>query len=144
MNETCCYPSCDQPATIWEMDTHLDIEYSFCHAHAHLKGVTLSLEEIREAKEWFIHRFCHSMSARNFALRDHELIQMSIGEKKNFAKLRQHNAAYRFQFVATDDHKLLVRPVTEEAEWARGVIWYDPAKNEYRFTTGEVRLITEI
>lgn len=141
MSDLCCWHNCHEPATTWSMDTKTGLEFGYCHAHAHKQGEVLNPDEILAAKEWFIRRFIHSMAARNFALREHGIIAMSVGDRRNMPKIRNRNAEYHFQFIITDDEKIIVRPLNEESEWAHGVIWLDEKTHKFRFTTGEVKLI---
>lgn len=87
------------------------------------------------AKRWFINRFIHTITNRNFALRINNLQEMSPSERNKLASYRARNARFDFTFLDAED-QIAVMPRTPESDWVKGVIWMD--KNggfQYRTAT---------
>jgi hypothetical protein len=87
---------------------------------------------VREAEIWFINRFIDTQTNRNFSLRLNELAEMTTDEAKKLRANRYRMGRFDFRFIPTENY-VIVQPNTEEAEWARGVIWIE--NNEFQFRT---------
>lgn len=91
-------------------------------------------DEIKEAQRWFIERFLHTDTTRNFALRQHKLVTLTPDQAKKLKAARIRYAAFDFHFEALSNCMLVV-PNTAEAEWCRGGIWYDPKEESFTYMT---------
>lgn len=86
------------------------------------------------AANWFIDRFVESSASRNMAKRINGLEEMTLDQRKKLGAVRARNKRHDFQFLPTA-FKLAVIPNTAEAEWSRGVIWFDHEQNMYCYMT---------
>jgi hypothetical protein len=72
-------------------------------------------ERLTQAGEWFIGRYIHSLSGRNFALK-------MLHREMVSSRIRHYNARYDIAFTWVEN-RIAVVPLTGEAEWVTGVIY---------------------
>lgn len=83
----------------------------------------------REAVKWFIERFIRDEHARTYALTKHGFVER---ETKMHPKLHKRHADVNFVVQQSQDydHQLILIPVSPEAAWLSGIIFWD---NEHQF-----------
>lgn len=95
------------------------------------------------AKNWFIESFVEQPTTKNFIRMINNLVELSVGQRRNLQSYKTRNARYDFEFLQVNN-VILIRPNKPAASWAEGVIWYDPKISNFRFQSGPVKLSAEL